>query len=107
MLKPQVLERPLQLRANTTAMLKINGRFLIVTVVSDVNGVVSYTFPLRADKTVYTVPKSCVFVPLKDLSKEHSLNLSPSPAARVKYHFGYGNFISPNSQNVSYGSIPR
>ena len=75
MLKPQVLERPVQLRVGYVGLLKIGGKFLVVKIVSDDLMNVSYSFPLRSDGVIYTVPKSVVSIPLADLSREYALSL--------------------------------
>jgi len=94
----QVLDNPLPLKEGSVLLAKINGHFLMIAVVSDRDGFVSYTFPLRpGDKTVHTVPKCAVYIPLNELRHESSLNLSFSDGMTAKKLNRRANFLHANS----------
>lgn len=96
----QVFAEPLQLRVGAPALMKISGSIKCVTIVSDKGGIVSFTYPLRPnDKTVHSVPKACVYLPLADLRKEFCLSLTYTANRYLKKEFGYGNLLYESKRN--------
>jgi hypothetical protein len=86
------------LRVGFPAFLKLFGSLKIVTVIFDDGVNVGYTYPLRPlDKTVHTIPKAHIYVPLASLRDELSLGLSYTKNHFIKDQFGHASFIRPNS----------
>lgn len=56
---------------------KVKNNHLVIKIVSDENGIVSYTYPLKPmDKSIHTAEKKDIFVPIGDLAGYGQLKLS-------------------------------
>ena len=62
-----------------TSLLNVNGHCLVIKIVSCIDGIVKFTYPLKKnDLQEYTALQSNVYLPLRALSNISSLSLTKS-----------------------------
>jgi hypothetical protein len=83
MLKIQVLDEPLKLQLGMTGLFKVKGHLWCITILSDQNNEVEFSFPLKADGVMHKVAKSDIWMPLNELANFSQLALPKNAHANI------------------------